>query len=82
MMSCENFFISVYFIFLNLASYTICLKILFIFSKQITSRLSLKPTGALTEVLLKLCTQHVFKQKHLLQESDCITTGFLKMYSE
>lgn len=41
------------------------------------SRLSLKPTGALTEVLLKLCTQCVFKQNHLLQ----LSAGLLKMYS-
>jgi len=40
----------------------------YLFSKQTTSRLPLKPTGALTEgVLLKLCSQNMFKQKHLLQ---------------
>lgn len=67
-MSCETSFTSLDFIFLNLASYNICLKILFILSKQITSRLPVKPTGALTEgVLLKFCTQCIFKQKHLLQ---------------
>lgn len=78
-MSCETSpFTSLDFIFLNLASYTICLKILFIISKQIASRLPVKPTGALTEgVLLKFCTR-VYLSKSISCNNQIVEQLFLK----